>query len=355
MNYFFPSLITAKEMESTDVFRNLNFTFNSGENAIRLLLRSYGLAQGSVVALPVYVCDSLKQAVISEGFNPLYMDLKPDGSFWTDCNTEKIKAANARVLILVHLYGFIHPDTEVLMDFCKGNHMFLIHDAAQSYGIDESRLGYSSGLVYSFGPGKSATAALGAMAQGLKESYYQEHVTVKSNFSTQAIRAELFLKSRTYGYHLSFKDKLKGRLAALLPENKQIASMSPYQVKAAALALKAIEAKRDARKKNYEILTTSLEGKHKLRIAYDDGAGLYFKLVLRVDGDAEAFKNYLTQRKVPFFSLRDSLRIGREEFNTFEHFTEAAPRLIELSTEASIPVDEIKRVAMVIQNWEKSN
>ncbi|HEV7232086.1 MAG TPA: DegT/DnrJ/EryC1/StrS family aminotransferase [Bacteroidia bacterium] len=352
MNYYFPSLITAKEMESTDVFRDMSFTVNSGENAIRLLLRSYGLSPGSVVALPVYVCDSLKQAVLSEGMQPLYLDLKPDGSFWTDYNTSGIQKSNTRVVILVHLYGFIHPDTQALMNFCKSNSIFLIHDAAQSYGIDEKKLSYSSGLVYSFGPGKSATAAMGATAQGLKESFYREHVRVKSNFSLQTIRAGIFLKSRMYGYHLSFTDKLMAKLSSVLPEDKGISSMSPYQVKAATLALKFVEERKEIRQRNYAILASSIQEKSKLRIAYDDGEGLYFKLVLRVEGDVAAFREYLHQHQVPFFSLMDSLKLGRSTFNAFPCFQETAPRLIELSAEASIPVTELKRVAEIIQNWE---
>ena len=63
-------------------------TANSGENAIRLLLRSYRLQPGAKVALPIYVCDSLKQAVYKEGFEPQYLDLKTDRTFWADYNTE---------------------------------------------------------------------------------------------------------------------------------------------------------------------------------------------------------------------------------------------------------------------------
>lgn len=147
MNYFFPSFLSQNDLKN--ISGELDFTVNSGENAIRLLLRSYNLPKGSKVLIPIFVCDSLKKSVIKEGLEPFYIDLKADGTFWADYSNISQQAGQIAAVILVHLYGYLHPDTEIIMNECKQHHLPLIHDAAQSFGIDENKLTYSSGIVYS--------------------------------------------------------------------------------------------------------------------------------------------------------------------------------------------------------------
>src|ERR1700751_2805109 len=169
MKYFFPSFIERFEVEQKPL-PQLKITVNSGTNALRLLLRSFNLSVNDKVAIPAFVCDSVKYAVEQEKLTPVLFDLKPDNSFWTFYDLEYIKLENIKTVVLVHLYGFIHPDTKEIVEFCKNNNIKLIHDSAQSYGIDEKFLNEGDGIVYSFGPGKSTTAAGGAWIKILEEN-----------------------------------------------------------------------------------------------------------------------------------------------------------------------------------------
>jgi dTDP-4-amino-4,6-dideoxygalactose transaminase len=350
MRYYFPSIITSLKLSSSALPYSFH-TANSGENAIRLLLRSYRLQPGAKVALPIYVCDSLKQAVYKEGFEPQYLDLKTDRTFWADYNTELLSKEKIEAILLVHLYGFLHPDTNTVMEFCKTNRVFLIHDAAQSFGINEDELKYGSGLVYSFGPGKSSTAAGGAVVRGLSGEFYHANCKQGSNVFVRKARAQLFLKSRIYGYQLSLRDKLLSKILCRVKIKPTISKMTDFQVAAAATVLQLVRRKEEDRKNRYRILERAVKANALLGVPYDDGRGLYFKLVLVVGKCASEFKEYLKMNDVPFFSLKDALLLDGEKEKQFPVFCEIAQNFIELSAEASIPIEEIERVASVLRKY----
>jgi len=350
MNYYFPSILTSLTFSDKTLPLSF-FTVNSGENAIRLLLRSYKLNPGSKVALPLYVCDSLKQAVLKENLEPLYLDLKPEGTFHADYNVDFLVKEKPSVVILVHLYGFLHPDTNSVMEFCKKNNIYLVHDAAQSYGIDETSLTFSSGLVYSFGPGKSSTAACGALVQGLEKEFYERNCIPVLDFSLQKYKADLFLKSRIYGYEFSFLDKLMQKIIYRLPEKHSITTMTNFQCVAAATAIDLVKNKSEERRERYKVMKNAAVANTLLSLPFDDEKGLYFKMVLSVKKDVEKFKTYLQKNDVPFFSLYDELLVYKEKFNKYPVFVENAGSFIELSTEASLPLEEVTRVAEIIRKY----
>lgn len=348
MNYYFPSIIDSVKLPEKRL-PSAWMTVDSGENAVRLLLRSYRLREGSSVAVPFYVCDSLKQAVLKEGLSIFYLDLKNDGTFWADYNSlEKERLA---VVILVHLYGFLHPDSKKIMEFCQSNNIPLIHDAAQSYGINEESLFYSSGLVYSFGPGKSSTAAGGAIVKGLDKDFYERNCRTASDISQRSRRAKLFLRSRVYGYKFSLMDRIQQKIAYRSKANDGVYKMVELQEQAAAVAIEMIRTRGEERKKRYSMIKEAVEANPALNIAYDDGNGLYFKVVLQVR-DNEKLKNYLKAHDVPFFSLFPELLLDKEKQEEYPVFMKNAASFIELSTEASLPLEEMHRVAKLLKEYK---
>jgi dTDP-4-amino-4,6-dideoxygalactose transaminase len=349
MTYFFPSILSKKDIENQPA--NLAFTVNSGEKAIRLLLRSMGLQKKSKIAIPIHVCDALKNAVLIEGFEPYYLDLKNDGSFWANYDIKTLKSSEIDAVILVHLYGFIHPDTNELMNYCQKLNIPLIHDAAQSYGIDEKKLNYGFGIVYSFGPGKSTTAAGGAVVKGLKNEFYTNQTTPEKDLSIQTVQSKLFFKSRIYGYSFSLKEKIMKFIFSRINPSKEIRTMTSFQKKAALAAIKQIETKKEKRIKNYFFLKTELLKNSFIQLSYDYQEGLFFKMILTVKSDPKNLKSYLEKNQVPYFCLFDSLFIHKELFGKFNYFIHNSPALIELSTEASIPFEEIERVAKIIKDY----
>ncbi len=350
MSYYFPSLLRSTDFRGHPI-PSLPFTVNSGANAIRLLLRSYSLKSGSRVALPVYVCDSLKQAVLAEGFTPVYLDLKNDGSFWADYHLLTAYTDAVSAVILVHLYGFIHPDTEAVMKFCESKSIFLLHDAAQSYGINTAAFTYSAGIVYSFGPGKSTTAAQGGLIEGIDPGSYPANLPEPAPISVQTLRSRLFLKSRIYGYNYTRWDKLTEKLLSLIPEPTSIQRMTAFQKKAAWTSMLASGDSKETRRANYTVLADAIAQNPLLELAFEARDGLHFKLVLKSKGGVNKLKAYLTNNQVAWFSLYPSLETGKEFFHLFPWFQLQAPQLLEISSEACLPAAEVTRVGEILKRF----
>jgi len=193
MDYYFPGPIDTLEIPHNKGL--LKYSVNSGENAVRLVLKSFDLQSTDKVAVPLFVCDSLKEAIIKEGLQPLYLDIK-GGNYWANYDLKLIKKQNVKTIILVHLYRFIHPDTTQVSQFCKENGIFLIHDMAQCYGADESQLTYGS-IVYSFGSGKSTTAAGGGLIKAIDDKFYRNQISNPPWWAS--IKSSLFFSQEYMG------------------------------------------------------------------------------------------------------------------------------------------------------------
>ncbi|HXP51634.1 MAG TPA: DegT/DnrJ/EryC1/StrS family aminotransferase [Bacteroidia bacterium] len=345
MNYYFPGPIdTINIPHNTGLCK---YSVNSGENAIRLVLKSFNLSVNAKVAIPLFVCDSLKTAVVKEKLQPVYLDIK-DNTYWTNYDLNLLKQQQVAVVILVHLYGFIHPDTNLISEYCKQNGVFLIHDMAQCYGADESQLDFGS-VVYSFGPGKSTTAAGGGLIRAIDDDFYKNHIQSPSIWS--GVKAKLFLKSRICGYKFSGSDKLVQGISNRIPASAKIESMSSIQKDAAEYVMNLVKKRSAERKERYNILKEVVGNNLYLSIAYDDCKGLYFKSILYVKEDVIGFKKYLAENNVPYYCLFDSITIGLNETADKPYFIINAQRFIELSTEASVPLPEIKRVGEILSKF----
>src|ERR1700757_237349 len=346
MKYFFPSFIERFEVEQKSL-PQLKITVNSGTNALRLLLRSFNLSVNDKIAIPAFVCDSVKYAVEQEKFTPILFDLKPDNSFWTSYDMDLIKSSNIKVVILVHLYGFIHPDTKEIVDFCESNNIKLIHDAAQSYGVDEKKLNKGGAIIYSFGPGKSTTAAGGAWIKTFEENESFFTLSKPTLFSFQNAKAKLFLKTRIFGYKLSKYDNLLNKILNKTHSNV-IFSMSSFQLKMASYSISRLSEITPFRQKRYLIIKEAALKNPLLTIVNSDAGGLNFKIILFIKNDVNKFKNYLEINSVPYFTLFDKIQKNDELVN----FRKNAQKLVEISCEASIPESEVERIANLISDFK---
>lgn len=346
-DYFFPGLIDTLNLPefNSEAFR---YTVASGESAVQLILKSYNLPSNTKVALPAYVCDVLKKPVLKEGMVPLYLDLKPE-TFWTEYDMDIILKNQVKVLILAHLYGFLHPDTISISQFCKQHDILLIHDLAQSYGVDEARLDYGD-IFYSFGSGKSSTAAHGSIIKKMDDTCYERHVGTPVFFAD--LNAMFFLKARMYGYEFSFMEKAFYRVCNKLYRINGFHSMSKIQKRAAEYVMKLVKQKQNERRERFDVIARALENRSLLKVAYSDNEGQYFKCVLFIKTEPERFKKYLSEQDVPYFCLYNSIKVGISEASNMPNFKAYAPNIIEISAEATIPLSEIRRVAEILRNFK---
>ena len=113
---------------------NDNFV-GSGTSGIRLLLKSLNLKRHSRIGIPALICEDVRRAILKEKHDPILLDIDRDYLF-LEYNPGKLIKDNLDCIILPHLYGILHPYTGHFRQFTHENNILLIHDAAQSYGLN---------------------------------------------------------------------------------------------------------------------------------------------------------------------------------------------------------------------------
>lgn len=347
MKYFFPGIIKSKS-EFKKIEPLTGFSIDSGEHAIRILLKSMNFKQGVKVAIPAFVCTSVSKAVMDEGLTPFYLDLKKDGTFITDYDFEIIKRENVSALILVHLYGVLHPDNKIIEEFCLKHHIFLIQDLAQSYGLNVENFNPYFPIIYSFGPGKSSTAAGGAIIHWEHNSLKKINLPYPSII--QKIKAHLFLISRIFGREKNFFESIVQKvLNKFYSHGYEITRMSTFQLKAAHFVMDKFHLVANERLQRWDIIDEACKKNKYLKNAMPKTPNLGFKYIINAYGYQVPFAKYLQQNNVPYYCLGNDIEKHiNSEMNNFKNF---ATSFIEISCEASIPLAEIHRVAEIISKF----
>lgn len=349
-HYFFPSPLTQIRF-APQKEKGIQSVCN-GYSAARILLRNLNLKKNSKVAIPRFVCDRLKNSVLHEGLSPLWLDLKGDNTVWSDYNEKLLSSNMPSAVILIHLYGLLHPDSQSIMQFCKTKNIPVLHDLAQGDFSQEQELSYSAGSFISFGPGKSNTAAGGAIVRGLSEAFYKAQVMPAHPHSLQNYKARCFLKSRIFQYPYSPFEKAAARILARFSEKSNITCMTPFQVDAACEVQRQSQIIREGRELRYAIFMEGIKKGNRFGLPLEISNGNFFKLVLREPGDPESLKKYLNHHAIPFYQLFADLQVEKEHHTDYPNFMSNASRFFEFSCEASLPTDEIGRVANLLCRYQ---
>lgn len=361
MKYFFPGVLSVDKVHE-GVSESVKFHVDSATNAIRLSLRFLKLNKGDKVAIPSFACSSVESAVIQEGLLPFKLDIKNDNSYWTEYDLEKIFSNKVKAVILVHLYGFVHPNTEKIIALAREKNIFLVHDLAQSYGINKNRIMGEEIKIYSFGPGKSTVAALGGYIEGIAGDFFKANTVVVKPYSLQNYfinqRARFFIKRRTYNYKFSICEKLFEKIINKIHYHffysGQIKIMTSYQLNAADYVIKNLERINSERKTRYLILKEAMVNHVDLTVAYDDNQGLYFKTVIFCKSNPEDFAKYLETQEIPYFRLFDNAwKNLSEKTDNRINFKTNANKFFEISSESSLPMEEVKRIAHLLALYKK--
>lgn len=349
--YYFPGPFTQNYVFDTKAV-SLSTTVNSGKNALRLGLRSFNLPLGSKVGIPSFCCNEVVNAVLEEKLQPYFFDVKEVGSYWANYKESEIKNEDLKAIIIIHMYGYLHPDTQEIIKTCKLNGVNLIHDAAQSFGIDTTLFGKDL-IVYSFGPGKSTTAARGGE---LINFHPKSSEQISKPGFWDNMEAGMFYNSRLFGNKMNrlgiYKWNLSKRLAS---DGKKLLDMGVFQ-KQKALEAKTIALTKDnGRKERYLMLKEAVLGLDNVKVAYENEEGLFFKMVLYVNKNIDNFISYLRSNNIPYCLLADNMDLSKRELKGSVFFTETYLNIVEISTERSISLSEMNRVAKVLMNYKNGN
>lgn len=130
----------------------------NGTDAIQIALRAVGVDKNDKVLVPDMTFWATFEAVVNVGANPVTVDVNRESCHW-DLQTFKkaVQEFKPKAAIMVHLYGWVTPETLEIRKFAKENGVMLIEDGAQCFGtkIDgQSVLGTALIATTSFYPAK---------------------------------------------------------------------------------------------------------------------------------------------------------------------------------------------------------
>lgn len=157
----------------------------NGTDAIQLALRALGVGEGDVVLIPDSTFWATFEAVCNVGARPVTVDVCLGDLHLTEALVdEAIRRFSPKAVILVHLYGWVAPETSKIRKLCAARGIPLIEDSAQAWG---STLGgksvFAEALISttSFYPGKVLGGAGDGGAVFTNDSQLAETVRLLAN------------------------------------------------------------------------------------------------------------------------------------------------------------------------------
>lgn len=138
--------------------------FCNGQIALMAMLRAADVAGGEVI-VPSFTFSATPHAVVWAGADPIFADIKDDGSFCIDpLDVERRVTRRTRAILGVDAYG-ICCDYVALADIARRHGIKVLYDSAPSFGSRvDGRLvgGHGHGQMFSF----HATKAFATMEGG---------------------------------------------------------------------------------------------------------------------------------------------------------------------------------------------
>ena len=135
---------------------------SNGRAALYHILKSIDINK---ILIPIYICHTILEPIKRLKIKPIFYDINLDD---LNANFESIKFLidkyNIKTILIASMYGNIANLNEIEI-FCKNRDIFMIDDAAQSFGtkLDNRYVGtFGSAGFFSFSPGKPTAAHMGA-------------------------------------------------------------------------------------------------------------------------------------------------------------------------------------------------
>jgi dTDP-4-amino-4,6-dideoxygalactose transaminase len=146
------------------------------EIALRCLAGPEGLG-GRTVIVPANTFFATAAAVIHAGGVPRFADIDPATFALSPATVEPVLDDTSAGVVIVHIGGFMSPDTAALVDLCRARGLFLLEDAAHAHGA--AFAGRAAGSIgdagaFSFYPTKVITSGEGGIVTTADEGLRDE-------------------------------------------------------------------------------------------------------------------------------------------------------------------------------------
>ena len=146
---------------------------SSGTAALEIALRALADPQGTgrgldgrSVLVPANTFFATAAAVVHAGGVPRFADIDPMTFALSPDTVEPVLDESCAGIVIVHIGGFVSPDTGVLADLCRARGLWLLEDAAHAHGASFG--GRPAGSIgdagaFSFYPTKVITSGEGGI------------------------------------------------------------------------------------------------------------------------------------------------------------------------------------------------
>lgn len=266
---------------------------NLGRSALELGLRALGLKEGSEVLVSSFICRGAVLPILRIGCVPVFVDI--DNGFNPDPESVKENISpKTRAIIISHLGGK-PAQVEELINIAKDYGLFVIDDAAQSFGAKykDKFVGTWGDIgIFSFGMGKNLMATAGGMlvtdSRVLFEKAREIKLDDENRFKVLKRAINKTIKHRYRRLTLPFillKEKLsylKRKSSCSVPYS--LRRMSALDASLLSLQLKKKDEIINRRRMNAQIFNLVLEGVPNLHLPeYSDGH-IFTKYPILIDG-----------------------------------------------------------------------
>lgn len=254
-------------------------SLNSGTDALFFALKGLGIGPGDEVVTTPFSFFATAEVIANLGAKPVFVDIDPDTFTIDATKIGQAVTAHTKAIIPVHIFGQ-SADMEPIMAVAKAHNLFVIEDAAQSFGgvyADTPSGAIGDAGCFSFFPSKN----LGACGDG------GMIVTNNDELAAQV----RFLKS----HGSSKQDKYSN---VLLGYNSRLDAL---QAAVLQVKLRHVDAWNAARREKAAYYAQAFVGVPQVRVpamAYG-AAPVFHQYTIEVDGDRDALRDHLTDLGIP--------------------------------------------------------
>ena len=268
-----------------------NVMVNSGSSANELtfLMLKHLMPNGGEVILPPLGWVSDVAAVMNNGFNPVFCDIKKENLALDIEEVKKKTTPNTRAILLIHILGY-NGLTQELLDHCKENNILLIEDCCESHGatFNGQKIGTFGDISnFSFYFAHHLSSIEGGMICTSKDLYYQLGRSFRSHGMLREMTDEN-TKEKMIALHPNLNPKFIFLEAAHNYRSTELNAVIARN------GLKRLDSAIETRKNNLEVFLNTLDSK-KYFTDFDREGNSNYALTLMLK-DADMTKRDLVEK-----------------------------------------------------------
>tara|TARA_Y100000589_G_scaffold332324_1_gene391756 strand:+ start:15159 stop:16307 length:1149 start_codon:yes stop_codon:yes gene_type:complete len=127
----FQQLSKKVKLKNREIIQELTF-FEKGREALLFGLDELKIDKNKKILIPGYICSSMTNPLLRNGFKIIYYDINKDFSLNIDKLKKLIKYERISVLIIVHYFGIL-TEIDEIYSLCRLNNIEIIEDFCHSF------------------------------------------------------------------------------------------------------------------------------------------------------------------------------------------------------------------------------